>query len=189
MKDDNPKRGFLSEAEPHPAAEIARDFLMNINLSEWIEPLASCAIEGNRMAEICSETLKRILNREPVSDRYLMGLAWALFKMTDGDRRFQKNPYRRVLDHENRRYIDNRRENAYGTVVMKNFSGKDLPAICGHGGSMWLCLDCAEHMIKAGFSLKKPCPFHSGPGPYSCGCTWPGCNLNIREFTLKKGVE
>jgi hypothetical protein len=40
------------------------------------ESLASCALEGNRLAEICGETLRRLLAHEPVSDRYLLGLAW-----------------------------------------------------------------------------------------------------------------
>ncbi len=42
---------------------------------------ASDAIEGNRLAEICGETLRRVIAGEPVSDRYLLGLCWTLREM------------------------------------------------------------------------------------------------------------
>ena len=48
-----------------------------------LEAFSSCAIEGNRLAEICSETLDRLLKSEPVSDRYLLGLAWAMRSVID----------------------------------------------------------------------------------------------------------
>jgi hypothetical protein len=41
-----------------------------------LEALSSCAIEGNRVGEICGETLRRFLHGEGVSDRYVLGLAW-----------------------------------------------------------------------------------------------------------------
>lgn len=77
------ERGTLEPTEPHPATEYAREFLLTQDLSKWIEPFASCAIEGNRLAEVCSETLHRILDKQPVSDRYIMGLAWAIWKMRE----------------------------------------------------------------------------------------------------------
>jgi hypothetical protein len=43
-----------------------------------LEALSSCAIGGNRLAEICSATLNRILRGEGVGERYILGLAWAL---------------------------------------------------------------------------------------------------------------
>lgn len=75
--------GVLRLGEKHPATEYARTYLLNKSLHQYIEPFASCAIEGNRLAEICGETLRRILDKEPVSDRYLMGLAWAIWQMED----------------------------------------------------------------------------------------------------------
>jgi len=78
-------RGTLKPGEPHPAVEYAREYLFGKDLVGWIEPLASCAIEGNRLAEICLETLQRLLKKEPVSDRYLMGLAWMIWKMEQGE--------------------------------------------------------------------------------------------------------
>ena len=63
---------------------------MTKDLSSYIEPFASCAIAGNRLAEVCSETLRRLIDHEPVSDRYLMGLAWAIWKMEDGIKKRKK---------------------------------------------------------------------------------------------------
>lgn len=74
-------RGTLNATEAHPAAYGAREYLMGIasDLPRWQEAFASCALSGdNRLAEICSETLGRLLNGEPVSDRYLLGLAWTI---------------------------------------------------------------------------------------------------------------
>lgn len=74
-------RGTLVEGEAHPAAYSALKYLETFGLEklyEWREAFASCAIEGNRLAEVCSETLNRLLAKQPVSDRYLLGLAWAV---------------------------------------------------------------------------------------------------------------
>ena len=46
--------------------------------STLMESFASCAIDGNRFAEVCGETLRRVMTGEPVSDRYILGLAWAV---------------------------------------------------------------------------------------------------------------
>jgi hypothetical protein len=67
--------GTLKIGEYHPCADIAMQYLRDKNLFIHLESLSSCAIEGNRTAEICLGTLNRLLNKEPVSDRYLMGLA------------------------------------------------------------------------------------------------------------------
>lgn len=70
----------LREGEPHPIARnaqlwVAKYVAMNPMV---IESIASCALSNNRTAEICHSTLTRLLNGEPVSDRYLLGLAWFL---------------------------------------------------------------------------------------------------------------
>lgn len=75
------ERGTLKPTEPHPAAFMARQYIRTIPWQELLlkkEALASCAIEGNRLAEVCLSTLNRLLNGHPVSDRYLLGLAWFL---------------------------------------------------------------------------------------------------------------
>jgi len=40
------------------------------------------------------------------------------------------------------------RLNAYGTVLHQDDNGKTYPIICGHGGSMWLCPECADALLK-----------------------------------------
>ena len=82
--------GTLKETEPHPAAENARQWLLRYvrrheahEMHMLQESFASNAIEGNRLAEICSETLRRLLAGEPVSDRYLLGLVWTIRNMEE----------------------------------------------------------------------------------------------------------
>jgi hypothetical protein len=53
----------------------------------WSEAFASCAIEGNRLAEVCSETLNRLLNSQPVSDRYILGLAFTVMQAELNDKK------------------------------------------------------------------------------------------------------
>lgn len=53
--------------------------------STLMESFSSCAIEGNRFAEVCGETLRRVMQREPVSDRYVLGLAWAIHGMESSE--------------------------------------------------------------------------------------------------------
>jgi len=75
------KPGFLNVGEAHPAASNAMEYIASLDwaeLSKWQESFSSCAIDGNRLAEICSETLRRLMAKQPVSDRYLLGLAWTI---------------------------------------------------------------------------------------------------------------
>ncbi len=75
------ERGVLALKEPHPASKVALAWLRSQPREElmmWQESFSSCAIEGNRLAEVCSETLRRLIDHKPVSDRYLLGLAWAM---------------------------------------------------------------------------------------------------------------
>lgn len=80
--------GTLKEGEPHPQAHNALAFVKEWIVAEGVqrvmmlqESMASCAIEGNRSGEVCGETLSRILHGQPVSDRYVLGLAWFLHEM------------------------------------------------------------------------------------------------------------
>lgn len=76
-------KGDLKEGEAHPASYHALEYIKSIggeNLCAWREVFASCALSGNRLAEISGETLRRLLDGEPVSDRYLLGLAWVIFR-------------------------------------------------------------------------------------------------------------
>lgn len=79
----NTTRGTLGATEVHPAAYDAQKFIASLpphELAMWSESFASCAIEGNRLAEVCSETLSRLMHSEPVSDRYILGLAFTIMK-------------------------------------------------------------------------------------------------------------
>lgn len=80
-------RGTLAPTEPHPSAQFAMDYirkmLLDQKLHTYSDAFSSCAIEGNRLGEVCAETLRRIMHGEPVSDRYLIGLAWAIRDMED----------------------------------------------------------------------------------------------------------
>lgn len=40
------------------------------------------------------------------------------------------------------------RNNAYGELVAVSEDGRELPYICGHGGSMWLCRSCKEDALR-----------------------------------------
>lgn len=84
----NESRGTLGEKEPHPAIESAKRYLFSLNFQEWykyLEAFSSCAIEGNRFAEVCAETLNRLLNKQGVSDRYFLGLVWAIRDLKESD--------------------------------------------------------------------------------------------------------
>ena len=73
--------GELKQGEFHPAASSAALWIRAqgvASLIMWQEAFASCAISGNRAAELCSETLRRFMSGEGVSDRYLIALAWTM---------------------------------------------------------------------------------------------------------------
>lgn len=74
-------KGELKPTEPHPAVMSALPYLNNLGLAKlmrYAEVFASAALSGNRWAEICSETLDRLLRGDNVSDRYTLGLAWTI---------------------------------------------------------------------------------------------------------------
>lgn len=87
-------RGTLDLTEWHPAAEIAMDYvnqyLRTHNVFTLQEALASTGIEGNRMAQVASETLQRVINKDKVSDRYLMGLGWVLWALDKENKEIDK---------------------------------------------------------------------------------------------------
>lgn len=72
--------GTLKLGEPHPSAQSALDYVRSLPFPKLMllqGALSSCALAEMRFAEVCSETLRRVLAGEPVSDRYVLGLAWA----------------------------------------------------------------------------------------------------------------
>lgn len=77
----DPTVGTIRDGEYHPAARSAMDYIKSIGIPELVlfqEVFASNAISGNRLAEICSETIDRVMTGKKVSDRYLLGLAWTI---------------------------------------------------------------------------------------------------------------
>ena len=77
------ERGTIKEGEYHPAADSAMQYVREqmLNFKEWgmfKESVASTALSGNRLSEILMSTIDRLEKGEPVSDRYLLGLAWVL---------------------------------------------------------------------------------------------------------------
>jgi hypothetical protein len=81
----------IKEGEYHPAADSAMAWLKGYMVqhpAEYLmhkEALASTALSGNRLAEICMGTIDRLANGQPVSDRYLLGLAWTIMKLSNHD--------------------------------------------------------------------------------------------------------
>lgn len=75
MTEEKFEVGTLKVGEIHPSARIAYAYI-KYHPKQFIllESLSSLALSENRLSEVCSETLRRLMNDEPVSDRYLMGL-------------------------------------------------------------------------------------------------------------------
>jgi hypothetical protein len=81
MTSSTEERGTLRPGRPHPAARSALAWIRTQplpTLLQWQEAFASTALEGNFAAEVYCETLRRLLEGEPVSDRYLLGLVWVM---------------------------------------------------------------------------------------------------------------
>lgn len=80
MNDDS----VIKEGEHHPAADDAMAWFKMwmakdpIRYMQVREAIASTALSGDRLAQICHGTLERLATGQPVSDRYLLGLCWFL---------------------------------------------------------------------------------------------------------------
>lgn len=67
----------LKPGEHHPSARAALAWVNSRpvhDLLAWQEAFASCAIEGNRNAELCGETLRRVLACEGVGPQHILAL-------------------------------------------------------------------------------------------------------------------
>ena len=77
----------LQIGEPHPAARDAMRWFNGWRMANTLrymmarEAIASTALSGNSLAQVCDGTLDRLEKGEPVSDRYILGLAWFLKEM------------------------------------------------------------------------------------------------------------
>lgn len=75
----------LDTGEAHPSSHTAL-YYINMHKLKWMEPIYSCALTDNRTAQIAAGTLRRLESKLPVSDRYLMGLAWFIYELEEGDK-------------------------------------------------------------------------------------------------------
>jgi hypothetical protein len=73
--------------EFHPAARSAYRWLkgfMVSNADDYVRyrtAMSIAAASGNRQAQICMGTIDRLRASQPVSDRYLLGLAWTILSI------------------------------------------------------------------------------------------------------------
>lgn len=80
----------IPETSHHPSADDAMNWLQTFMLNrpdEYLqikEAIYSTALAGNPMANYCVGTIERLAASEPVSDRYLLGLAWLVRDMANG---------------------------------------------------------------------------------------------------------
>lgn len=83
------EQGTLKENEYHPSADSAMQYVKQFiasNPTAWMvlqESIASTALSGNRLSEILLSTIERLNTGLPISDRYLLGLAWFLANNQD----------------------------------------------------------------------------------------------------------
>lgn len=81
--------GELRPGEHHPVADLAFRWIKNMIKMQFAEvlalqeSLATCGLAGNRVAGLCSETLRRVLAGENFSDRHLLALAWFMRNETE----------------------------------------------------------------------------------------------------------
>ena len=51
-----------------------------------------------------------------------------------------------------------RQGNQYGLIVQYDEANeKHIPVVCGHGGSMWLCPECADAAVKSDRVMLEGC--------------------------------
>lgn len=80
----------IPETSHHPSADDAMRWLkqfMTGNPKKYLmikEAIYSTALSGDDLANYCVGTIERLAASEPVSDRYLLGLAWLVRSMAEG---------------------------------------------------------------------------------------------------------
>ena len=84
MNKEKIEEATLKEGKYHHGARIALAYIeeRQKNAIDWnviVGALSLTALSGNRTSDICLSTIERLRKGEPVSDRYLMGLAWIIY--------------------------------------------------------------------------------------------------------------
>lgn len=77
----------LKFGEAHPMAHSAIAYVRENMTATHMESLASVALSGDRTADICTSTANRLLKGEPVSDRYILGLAWMIKSLVENEQK------------------------------------------------------------------------------------------------------
>ena len=68
-----------SRDKPRPAAALQfLDALTFQEKQDFMLTFSSLAIEGNLIARLCHDTLQKIMDGKPVSDRFALRLAWEI---------------------------------------------------------------------------------------------------------------
>jgi len=83
----NEDRGTIKEGGMHPMTHGALRYISTHTTPVIVEAMASTALSGNETAEICLSTYNRLASGEPVSDRYVLGLAWFLKEALEGSKK------------------------------------------------------------------------------------------------------
>lgn len=79
----------IPEGSYHPAADDAMQWLKKFMVTDphrylmIKEAIYSTALSNNDLANYCVGTIERLAAGEPVSDRYLLGLAWLVRDMAE----------------------------------------------------------------------------------------------------------
>jgi len=88
----------LEVGESHPCASGAIEYIKQNMSPMHVESIASSALSGNRTAEVCLGTYNRLLKNEPVSDRYVLGLAWLIMELHEFPLTPKAEPLDSLLD-------------------------------------------------------------------------------------------
>lgn len=85
--------------EIHPVAYSALAWVKEQpieNLLHWQEAFASCSIENDATANVCLETMRRLLAGEPIGAQHILGLAYVMRSLEwsdeESDRTIRMDP-------------------------------------------------------------------------------------------------
>ena len=107
----------IKEGSYHHSADLAKEWLIHFTLehpleyAEICESISSCALSGNEFANILYGTMMRWRESLGVSDRYLLGYAWAV-----------RDFYEQSVAQEKRTRVKLKTEKKVSRKVQKNES-------------------------------------------------------------------
>lgn len=158
---ENQSRDILQAGELHPMAVTALKYIYELGVEKlytYLGSFSSVAIEGNRLAEVCAGTLRRIIGNQKVSDRYVMGLGWAIRQIEDSKKECE----------EDSKMIENKKQ------------GKDKKLRCD------ICHDIITSKIRFEMDKKAKGKKQAKIGPYELGKAYNVCfSCMIQEIKHK----